>query len=69
MMTALIWRLFVPGSGLRLVALRVIARLLEWQERSRQRAMLATIDEHLLRDLGLTRSEAQEEYQKPFWRM
>jgi uncharacterized protein YjiS (DUF1127 family) len=69
MMTALLWRLFVPGSGLRLVPLRVVARLLEWQERSRQRAMLVTMDEHLLRDLGLTRSDAQEEYQKPFWRM
>ena len=68
-MTALLWRLFVPGSGLRLVPLRVVARLLEWQERSRQRAMLAMMDEHLLRDLGLTRSDAQEEYQKPFWRM
>jgi uncharacterized protein YjiS (DUF1127 family) len=69
MMTALLWRLFVPGSGLRLVPLRMVVRLLEWQERSRQRAMLAMMDEHLLRDLGLTRSDAQEEYQKPFWRM
>jgi uncharacterized protein YjiS (DUF1127 family) len=68
-MAALLWRLFVPDSGFRLVPLRLAARVLEWQERSRQRAMLATLDVHLLRDLGLTRAAAEVEYRKPFWRM
>jgi uncharacterized protein YjiS (DUF1127 family) len=69
MMAALLWRLrLLPGSGFREVPLRVAARLLEWQERSRQRSMLARLDEHLLRDLGLTRADAEEECGKPFWR-
>jgi uncharacterized protein YjiS (DUF1127 family) len=68
MMAALPWRLRLSDSGFRLVPLRLAARLLEWQERSRQRSMLARLDEHLLRDLGLTRADAEEEYGKPFWR-
>lgn len=68
-MAALLSRLFVPAFGLRFIPLRVVVRVLEWQERSRQRAMLAMLDEHLLRDLGLSRAEAQQEYSKPFWRM
>jgi uncharacterized protein YjiS (DUF1127 family) len=38
-----------------------------WFERSRQRRALATLDDRLLRDIGLTRAEAQREATKPFW--
>ncbi len=44
------------------------ALLLEWRNRLRQRQQLADMDERLLRDIGLTRAEASEEYRKPFWR-
>jgi uncharacterized protein YjiS (DUF1127 family) len=67
-MAALLRRLLVPGAGFRAGPLRLVERLLGWQERSRQRAMLASLDAHLLRDLGLTRSEAEQEFRKPFWR-
>lgn len=42
--------------------------LLDWQERSRQRHMLMGLDDHMLRDIGLTRAEAEAEFRKPPWR-
>ena len=39
-----------------------------WIERSRQRKALATLDEHMLRDIGITRVDAAREYDKPFWK-
>jgi len=47
---------------------RGLDRLLDWQERSRQRHMLIGLDEHMLRDIGVTRAEAEEEFRKPPWR-
>ena len=38
-----------------------------WIERSRQRRMLATLDDHMLRDIGITRADAARECEKPFW--
>lgn len=39
-----------------------------WAERRRMRRALARMDEHLLKDIGLTPGEAENEIQKPFWR-
>jgi uncharacterized protein YjiS (DUF1127 family) len=38
-----------------------------WIERSRQRQALAALNDHELRDIGITRSEAVREAEKPFW--
>ena len=45
------------------------AVLLNWSERCRQRAALRDLadDQHLLNDLGLTRQEALDEANRPFW--
>jgi uncharacterized protein YjiS (DUF1127 family) len=51
------------------VALRGVDAVLLWQERARQRHMLAMMDDHLLRDIGLDRSAARVEAEKPFWRV
>jgi uncharacterized protein YjiS (DUF1127 family) len=67
-MSALSWRLLVPGWSLWTLPRRVAITLLIWRERSRQRAMLAELDGHLLRDLGISAAEAQREWEKPFWR-
>ena len=40
----------------------------EWRRRSRARAELAALDERALRDIGLTRGDAQFLISKPFWR-
>ena len=53
------WRDTVRAS-LRLIAL--------WRERARQRQALASLDERLLRDIGLTPYDAAYECNKPFWR-
>ena len=39
-----------------------------WQERDRQRRALARLDDRLLRDIGVSRTAALRESQKPFWR-
>ena len=39
-----------------------------WQERAVQRAHLAGLEDHLLKDIGIGRAEADREAAKPFWR-
>jgi uncharacterized protein YjiS (DUF1127 family) len=50
------------------IALRVAVVLASWSQRKRTRKALGQLDDHLLRDVGLTRSEAGLEMGKPFWR-
>jgi uncharacterized protein YjiS (DUF1127 family) len=47
---------------------RVGEVLLTWSERARQRRELASLDEKLLRDIGISRADAIGEAAKPFWR-
>ena len=53
-------------------ARRPWAWLLVWlgaaMDRRDQRLRLATLDPHLLRDIGLTRAEAKAEAERPCWR-
>ena len=42
-------------------------RLLTWQERSRQRHQLASLSDHMLRDIGLSRADIMAETTKRFW--
>jgi uncharacterized protein YjiS (DUF1127 family) len=39
-----------------------------WRERSRTRAQLARPGDRILKDIGLSRSDAGLEARKPFWR-
>jgi uncharacterized protein YjiS (DUF1127 family) len=43
-------------------------RIATWIARARQRNALATLDDRMLRDIGITRYDAAHEYGKPFWR-
>jgi uncharacterized protein YjiS (DUF1127 family) len=36
-------------------------------DRARQRHKLGELDDRLLRDIGIARSQAREESSKPFW--
>jgi uncharacterized protein YjiS (DUF1127 family) len=47
---------------------RVPAALREWRRRKNGRLELARLDERMLRDIGLTRFDAEYEINKPFWR-
>jgi uncharacterized protein YjiS (DUF1127 family) len=40
----------------------------EWRRRTRSRRELLTLNEHMLKDIGITRVDAQYEAAKPFWR-
>lgn len=39
-----------------------------WNERRRQRLALEALPDHLLHDIGLSRADAVNEAEKPFWR-
>jgi uncharacterized protein YjiS (DUF1127 family) len=42
--------------------------VLKWLERRRERRALERLDDSMLRDIGLSRADIQEEVGKPFWR-
>ena len=48
---------------------RAAHAVLASSERRRQRYALAALDDHLLRDIGLTRNAIRGEASKPFWRV
>lgn len=39
-----------------------------WIDRRRSRDLLRRLDDHALRDIGLSRLDAWREARKPFWR-
>jgi uncharacterized protein YjiS (DUF1127 family) len=43
--------------------------VLTWRERARTRRQLLTLDDRLLKDIGVTRTQAFGEAEKPFWRV
>ena len=65
-----------PGSTLLYEGIQALEALLRdyrrilvlWQQRSRQRRCLREMSPHLLRDIGLERSEALQEARRPCWR-
>ena len=46
----------------------MLNRFAEWRERYDQRKTLAAMNERMLKDIGITRSDAIRESSKPFWR-
>ncbi len=48
-------------------SLRACERLQLWRERVRQRRALGGLNDHMLKDLGLSRSDAGRETGKRFW--
>ena len=49
-------------------ALTMAVQLIAWDHRHRSRKHLGQLDNHMLRDIGLTGSAAFEESDKPFWK-
>lgn len=45
----------------------ILSRLLAWSALSRSRRGLGALDDHLLRDVGLTREQARDESARPSW--
>jgi uncharacterized protein YjiS (DUF1127 family) len=47
----------------------LFALVREWLQRSRMRSDIAELDDHLLRDVGLTRMDIVAESRKHFWQL
>ena len=58
-----------PGRGLRLARAlnRTIATLAAWRDVARQRRSLRDLNDHLLKDIGLSRADVLREMRRPFW--
>ena len=74
-MAAIHWHATRGRSGRRHAVLalndawdHVSATFNEWSRRSRERAELAALDDRTLKDIGLTRADAEFLSNKPFWR-
>lgn len=49
-------------------ALSILRRLSTWYDRWLQRQDLSELDDHILRDIGISPREVERECAKPFWR-
>ena len=49
------------------IARRVVDLISLWRARARERRLLSELDDHSLRDIGLTRSMARWESSRLFW--
>lgn len=56
------------GRGFGAPVMRAMLSFLAWTERTRERRQLGELDDRLLKDIGLTRSDVERECAKPFWR-
>ncbi len=59
---------FVPNLGRLSRPSSLMESFLLWQARARERYHLQELDDHLLRDMGLSRADIAREADKPFWR-
>ena len=49
-------------------ALTLAVQLIAWDHRQRSRKALGQLEDHMLRDIGLSDHAAFEESDKPFWK-
>jgi uncharacterized protein YjiS (DUF1127 family) len=61
-------RRHAPRQGLGEAGGKIVAAWREWRRRARDRARLAELDDRMLQDIGLTRTDAEFLINKPFWR-
>jgi uncharacterized protein YjiS (DUF1127 family) len=58
----------MPAATSRRLLASLGALINEWRRRARSRRELAMLCDRCLRDMGVTRYEANWEVRKPFWR-
>jgi uncharacterized protein YjiS (DUF1127 family) len=65
------WSRLLELCRLRLAAdvVQLASQCSDWSCRARQRRLLVTLDDRMLKDIGLTRADAMVEADKPFWRV
>jgi uncharacterized protein YjiS (DUF1127 family) len=57
-----------PASRFASGIVAVLRTLVGWAERARQRRALLSLDDWMLKDIGLSRADVLHEYAKPVWR-
>lgn len=64
------WRRRATGGARFSTGLKsLIQPLAQWNERSKQRYELLTLDDRMLSDIGISRAQAEAEAAKPFWQV
>jgi uncharacterized protein YjiS (DUF1127 family) len=56
------------GSAAQHALVRAVETISAWHDRARQRRALMALSNQMLRDIGISRAEAQGEATRPFWR-
>jgi uncharacterized protein YjiS (DUF1127 family) len=46
---------------------QLLDNILTWQQRHSERRYLLTLDQRMLKDIGLSQADIQQEAAKPFW--
>lgn len=49
------------------LAAKAAVRLLRWHDLARQRRALLTMNDYMLKDIGISRADAEREARRPFW--
>lgn len=55
--------------GLNKAVVQGVDAILTWRERVQMRRQLLSLDDRLLKDIGITRLQAHSEAEKPFWQV
>ena len=58
-----LWMCELAGA----LAVQGVLKVIVWQERARERNRLASMDDFMLRDIGLSRGQITREINKAFW--
>jgi len=51
----------------RRIVVKCVQSIVIWQERAEQRHALGELSERMLKDIGVSHSDAYKEMRKPFW--
>lgn len=57
-----------PRAAAKPALLRAVDTVLLWHERMKGRRVLASLDDRMLRDVGIDQATARRESSMPFWR-
>ena len=60
--------LFRTGEQIRSAFFQFLEVIWNWRARIRSRRELAQFDDHVLKDIGMSRADVFRETSKPFWR-
>ncbi|MFQ6022724.1 MAG: DUF1127 domain-containing protein [Acidiferrobacterales bacterium] len=68
-LTADFTRAGATADALQWSAGALVDMLCAWHERARQRRALLALDDRMLKDIGITRADAERQASNPFWRI